>query len=104
MEQERRGPSRLTETMLKDCGSLVFTDDWLRELIAKNDPKSKNGPHKGAWAYVESITYLPFARREHETKRETVERSVVTDVQFLRNHPLIKPSIPITGWIIRFAC
>lgn len=60
----------------------------------------KDGPFldlSKQWA--ESMTYLAFSWSEGDTEREVLERSVVEDVIFLRRHPLIKPSIPVTGWI-----
>ena len=69
-------------------------------MIGTNDPNMKDGPFlDGATQWAESLAFLPFSKREGETEREVVDRSVVEDVHFLRKHPLIKPSIPITGWV-----
>lgn len=69
-------------------------------MISENDPNAKGGPFKeGAVAWAESLAFLTFNAREGETERERIERSVVQDVQFLKAHPLIKPSILITGWV-----
>ncbi len=71
-------------------------------MISANDPKAKGGQFReGAVAWAESMAFLPFNIREGETERETIERSVVQDVQFLKAHPLIKPSILITGWVYK---
>jgi hypothetical protein len=60
----------------------------------------KDGPFlDGARMWAQSLAFLPFDWKEGESERQVLERSVVEDVQFLRNHPLIKPAIPITGWI-----
>lgn len=60
----------------------------------------KDGPFlKESKQWAESTTYLSFNWSEGESEREVLDRSVVEDVQFLRRHPLIKPSIPITGWV-----
>ncbi|KAH8802491.1 carbonic anhydrase [Xylogone sp. PMI_703] len=83
-----------------DCGAIVGREDWIRQMIAENDPKAKGGPFReGAAAWAESLAMLPFDIKEGETEREIVDRSVVQDVKFLRAHPLIKPSIPVTGWV-----
>lgn len=42
---------------------------------------------------------MPYDWKEGETERQALDRSVVEDVRFLRRHPLIKPAIPITGWV-----
>jgi carbonic anhydrase len=70
-------------------------------MIIKNDPAAKGGLFlDGAKQWAESTAYLPFSSpKEGATETEILESSVVEDVLFLRNHPLIKPSIPITGWI-----
>ena len=69
-------------------------------MITQNDPNAKDGPFlNGSKQWAEGLTYHAFSWKEGDTEREVLERSVVEDVQFLRSHPLIKPSIPITGWI-----
>jgi hypothetical protein len=60
----------------------------------------KDGPFlQESKQWAEALTYQSFSWTEGETEREVLDRSVVEDVQFLRRHPLIKPSIPITGWV-----
>lgn len=83
-----------------DCGSLYYTDEWVREQLAKNDPQAAGGPYKeGAAAWADTMATLPFTRKgEGERERDIIERSVREDVQFLRDHPLIKPSVLVTGW------
>ena len=54
---------------------------------------------EGAAEWAQSMAFVPFDWQEGETERQCLDRSVVQDVQFLRWHPLIKPSIPITGWV-----
>jgi carbonic anhydrase len=69
-------------------------------MIRTNDPKAKGGPFReGALRWAESMAFQPFNQREGESERDALERSVVEDVQFLREHPLIKPTIPVTGWV-----
>ncbi|KAH0841661.1 hypothetical protein AYO21_01105 [Fonsecaea monophora] len=83
-----------------DCGALWCSDDFIRSMIINNDPTMKDGPFlEGSKQWAEALTYYAFSWKEGETERQVLERSVVEDVQFLRSHPLIKPSIPITGWI-----
>jgi carbonic anhydrase len=71
-------------------------------LISGNDPKAKGGPFrdtKAAASYQEALAFMGFARREGESDHEVLVHSIVQDVEYLRNHPLIKPSIPVTGWL-----
>lgn len=69
-------------------------------MVAKNDPLVPGGPFKsGALPWAESITTQPFHAQPGDTERDRVERSVRQDVQFLKSHPLVKPSILITGWV-----
>ena len=83
-----------------DCGSLHVNDDFVRTTVALNDPDMKNGPFlEGAVQWAQSMAFVPYDWRSEETERQALDRSVVEDVQFLRRHPLIKPSIPITGWV-----
>lgn len=83
-----------------DCGALSCSDEWIRANIVKNDPTMKDGPFlQESKQWAESMTFLSFGWSEGETEREVLDRTVVEDVQFLRRHPLIKPSIPITGWV-----
>ena len=84
----------------KDCGALSCSDEWIRSKITKNDPTMKDGPFlKESKQWADSMTYQSFSWSEGESERDVLDRSVVEDVQFLRQHPLIKPSIPITGWV-----
>jgi carbonic anhydrase len=60
----------------------------------------KDGPFlEGAELWTQSVAWVPFDWKDGETERQVLDRSVVEDVQFLRRHPLMKPSIPITGWV-----
>lgn len=71
-------------------------------MVRENDHSAIGGPFKdGATAYAEALSYLPFTRKTEggETEREQIERSVVQDVHYLRNHRLIKESIKITGYV-----
>jgi carbonic anhydrase len=60
----------------------------------------KDGPFlRESKLWADALAYQSFSWSEGETERQVLDRSVVEDVQFLRRHPLIKPSIPITGWV-----
>jgi carbonic anhydrase len=79
---------------------LAFSDEWVREIVAKNDKSVPGGGFKeNALPWAEAIAYQPFHPRPGDTEREIVERSVRQDVQYLKSHPLIKPGILITGWV-----
>lgn len=54
---------------------------------------------EGAEQWANAMPFVPFDWKEGETERQALDRSVVEDVLFLRRHPLIKPSIPLTGWV-----
>ena len=83
-----------------DCGSLVFTDDEIRNIIAANDASVPGGGWKPeALAWAESIAFQPFTSQAGETAKERIERSIRQDVAFLKAHPLIKPTVKITGWL-----
>jgi carbonic anhydrase len=86
--------------IIPDCGALAYSEEWVRDLVATNDPLAPGGPFKKeAFAWSEAIAYQPFTTRPHETERERVERSVRQDVEYLNSHPLIKPTVLITGWV-----
>lgn len=88
----------LADFLFSDCGSLAFTDDEVREVIAANDPKAPGGPWKPeALAWAEAIAFQPFTGRKGESVPARIERSIVQDVAYLKAHPLIKESVKITG-------
>jgi carbonic anhydrase len=80
-----------------DCGMLTFTNDIMRDLLAKSLETSRI--EDGAWVdsgvaegseagqYVEWLTFKDLAK------------SVVADVTRIRTHPLVPGSIPIYGYI-----
>lgn len=87
-------------TLHPDCGSLAFSDEWIRETVARNDPSMSGGPFKSdALPWAEAISTQPFHMRPGDTERDRVERSVRQDVQYLKSHPLVKPATLITGWV-----
>ena len=68
--------------------------------MAKNDQSVVGGGFKdGARAWVDAVATQPFLPLEGVTERERVERSIRLDTEYLKTHPLIKPSILITGWV-----
>jgi carbonic anhydrase len=83
----------------------VYTDPWVREIIATNDPSAPGGPWKpGALAWAESLAYqafIPAPGKDSKdvSERERVERSVKLDVEYLRMHSLIKETVKISGWV-----
>jgi carbonic anhydrase len=50
-------------------------------------------------AFAEQVATLAFRGDGNEVdEKEVVVNSVIQDVQYLRNHPLIKPTVLVTGW------
>jgi carbonic anhydrase len=80
-----------------DCGMLTFTNDIMRDLLAKSLETSRvengrwvdSGTSEGSDAgqYVEWLTIKDLAK------------SVVADVTRIRTHPLVPGHIPIYGYI-----
>jgi carbonic anhydrase len=80
-----------------NCGMELFTDEVIRGLLAKSlktasfaagawkDPGGTDGSHQGDF-----IDWL--------TIREQAE-SITTDVERIRNHPLVPKDIPIFGYL-----
>jgi carbonic anhydrase len=80
-----------------NCGMEFFSNDVMRELLASSletaELSSKGfrdvgrGPGSRAGEYVEWLTIRDQAQ------------AVIDDVERIRNHPLVPPSIPIYGFI-----
>ena len=80
-----------------DCGMLLFTDEIMRGLLASSLKTasvdatgwhdSGDGPGSTEGNYMEWLTFTDNAK------------SVVEDVQRIRNHPLVPADIPIYGYI-----
>ncbi len=80
-----------------NCGMELFTDGVMRDLLAKSldtatldkevwrDTGSTRGSNEGDF-----IDWLTF---------KDARQSVVDDVQRIRRHPLVPPSIPIHGFV-----
>lgn len=80
-----------------NCGMELFTDEVIRDLLASSlktalhdgtkwlDPGHREGSHHGD--YIDWLTIRDQAQ------------SVVTDVERIRQHPLVPKEIPIYGFI-----
>ena len=62
-----------------DCGMLTFTNEQIREMLAKDTGADASG-----------IDFLPFS---------DLEASVRDDVAIIRSSPLIPNDIPVTGFV-----
>lgn len=67
------------------CGMLLFTSDQVRDIVKSAEP----GNNEVANA-INEIDFLEFSN---------LEESVKTDVQFLKENPLVLKDTTITGWI-----
>lgn len=80
-----------------DCGMLTFTNEIMYNLLEESlesaelgengwyNPQKEGGSNAGQY-----INFLPI---------KNLEQSVVDDVRFIRNHPLVSKHIPIYGYI-----
>lgn len=66
------------------CGMLTFSTPQLRTLVKDSDPQNAD------LSVVDSIDFLEFG---------DVEKSVRSDVKFLKENPLVLPETKITGWV-----
>lgn len=80
-----------------DCGMETFTNEIIRDLLANSletaqfdGEKWKDIGGGGGSAAAQYIEFLPFTN---------LAKSVVDDVERIRNHPLVPASIPIYGYI-----
>lgn len=67
------------------CGAVTFTSESLRQLIKDTDPGNME-----VQTHLEGLDFLEFA---------DLEQSVLDDVKFLQNNPLILKETKVTGWI-----
>lgn len=83
ISQQLLGTTEVAVIHHTDCGMLTFTNEKLREVV---------GTTLGAEAAdrAEAIDFLPFP---------DLRQSVIDDVAFLQDSPLIADSIGITGFI-----
>lgn len=80
-----------------DCGMLTFTNDIMRDLLAKSLETARiqeghwldvgAGGGSAAGEYIEWLTI------------RDLKQSVVTDVTRIRTHPLVPLTIPIYGYV-----
>ena len=80
-----------------DCGMLTFTNQVMYDLLEESlesaalgengwyNPEKEGGSSAGQY-----INFLPI---------QDLEQSVVDDVTYIRNHPLVSKHIPIYGYI-----
>ena len=80
-----------------DCGMALFTDDIIRDLLAKSLKTAtidengwRNTEESGGSNEANHIAFLTF---------KNLEASVTEDVRRIRQHPLVSKSIPIYGYI-----
>ncbi|KAI0321179.1 carbonic anhydrase [Amylostereum chailletii] len=68
-----------------DCGMLTFTTDHLRNAVKADAPGDETVART-----VDGIHFHEFG---------DLEGAVKSDVEFLKNHPLVLKETAITGWI-----
>ena len=80
-----------------DCGMALFTDDVIRDLLAKSLKTAtvdengwRNTEESGGSAEARHIAFLTF---------KNLEASVTEDVERIRKHPLVAKNIPIYGYV-----
>jgi carbonic anhydrase len=80
-----------------DCGMGLFTDDIIRDLLAKSLKTAlvdgqgwHNVEEKGGSDEARFVSFLTF---------KNLEASVTEDVSRIRKHPLVAKDIPIYGYI-----
>lgn len=80
-----------------DCGMELFTDDVIRDLLAKS-LKTATVDENG-WRNVQEEGGSDEARFISFLTIKNLENSVTEDVQRIRNHPLVPKDIPVYGYI-----
>jgi carbonic anhydrase len=80
-----------------DCGMLTFTDDIMRDLLKRSLETATvdqsgwhdtgKGPGSVEGSYIDWLTI------------SDLDGSVVEDVQRIRRHPLVPPTIPVYGFV-----
>jgi carbonic anhydrase len=83
ISQELLGTREVVVIHHTDCGMLTFSNDDIREKLGQT-----NGPD--CWQAAREIDFQPFP---------DVEQSVRDDVAAIRNSPLIRKDIPVTGYV-----
>lgn len=68
------------------------------EMFVKNDKDAPGGPFKpGVVTWAEGLNFMGVPKGGSE--RERLVSCLKQDVRFLRSHPLLKPSLRVSGWI-----
>jgi carbonic anhydrase len=80
-----------------DCGMGLFTDDIIRDLLAKSLKTASVDEH--GWHNVEEKGGSDEARFVSFLTFKNLEASVTEDVSRIRKHPLVAKDIPIYGYI-----
>jgi carbonic anhydrase len=80
-----------------DCGMLTFTNDIMRDLLAKSLETAKI--ENGAWTDLGGPVGSNAAQYIEWLTIRDLEESVVSDVARIRTHPLVPSRIPIYGYI-----
>jgi len=80
-----------------DCGMALFTDDIIRDLLAKS-LKTAAIDGKG-WHNIEESGGSDEANHVAFLTFKNLEASVVEDVRRIRQHPLVAKHIPIYGYV-----
>ncbi len=80
-----------------DCGMELFTNETIQDLLAKslttaivNENGWRNVKEEGGSGEARFINFLTI---------KNLEASVAEDVERIRKHPLVAPTIPIYGYI-----
>ena len=83
ISQELLGTREIVVIHHTDCGMLTFSND---------DIRTKLGETNGAdcWNAAQGVDFLPFGN---------VEQSVIDDVNAIRNSPLLRKDVPVTGFV-----
>ncbi len=80
-----------------DCGMLTFTNEVMRELLAKSLDTASF--HNGQWRDPGTGGGSPAGEYLEWLTIKDLAKSVVSDVTRIRHHPLVPPKIPIYGYI-----
>ncbi len=80
-----------------DCGMLTFTNEVMRELLAKSLDTASF--HNGQWRDPGTGGGSPAGEYMEWLTIQDLAKSVISDVTRIRQHPLVPPKIPIYGYI-----
>lgn len=100
MSVDSCGSTLVCLTNVTDCGSLYYSNQWVHDLVENNDDGASGqfvGP--AAFPHGQTVATFPFTKHGNEVdEKEIIVNSIIQDVEFLRNHPLVKPTVKVTGW------